>query len=399
MRKSLAFNQGVGLAANSASSSVTVGGPALGWLLLVASSAMAGCSGECDGVRDGDYLCEGDRKLRCIQGHRSEGTQCEPGGCKMVNGSAVCALPTIRCPHDYLGYQCMGEERVYCHGPDIVEAWGGCGALDQRWLDQGWGPFCVENPGGQPLPCGFRDSRCEKEWELQCFGEGSAVCLGSVWRYFVSNEKAGQTTCDVSAIRGGWKGKTWCEGDIVRLCLKSTPEMRCTDIINLMTCAPGTCTTYPSPLGENISPTTEDKAAFAGCLTDAPDCTGGKRTSCVGDMLAGCVANGKAAVTMSCADIGSVWGTYYFYPEEEYGPICVRRTDRNDDVCAFSADSCYLPSGAGWWTRCDPADPTGARKQTCWDGNWIRSEDCSQPDVPGRTTMCKTLSVSNAQCQ
>ena len=367
---------------------------------LAASLAggLVGCEEVCGGHRSGYLYCKGSDIVSCQDNWEPVYRQCAPSECREVPGEGVmCILPGMQCPTPNLGYQCMGEHRISCLAGGLVEDVGACpvpvtegSPISHDW----WGyckedvdevraecrptkaPYCVENPGGQPLACGWKKERCSVEGEVRCFEDGSAICTGQVYTGFVANTATGQTVCDVTKVEGCWDGKTWCEGDVVKRCDQCLGENRCLKITTQAVCDPGMCTDYQYPWWvAEARQTVHDDAA--GCAVAVPECDGRTETVCVGDKPAACVGPGKGVIALTCGDFQTFVGSGYF------GPFCVDLPGTTPSICALDPTPCL----SGHF-RCDPQDPNGKKLQRCMDSVWFVSESCAQG--------CQTTATTSA---
>lgn len=367
-------------------------------LIAAAGTAfMSGCGRDCDGHSEADIYCRGADVVQCQQGAALKQFTCSSGECRDIPPlGPLCVLPGASCPTTALGYQCMGERRIVCYADDLVVDRGLCTALSPDRIHDGEGPYCVANPGGTVLACGWSPEKCNTEGEVRCFDDGSAICKGNVYRDFRSNAEAGQSVCDVTRVDNCWNGKTWCEGDVLKRCDKCLDEARCLKVSTQAVCSPGACTTYQPPAWLVEAGTDSGKSDAAGCVVDAPECSGLTGMACVGEGPAMCTGAGKAVVALSCAEIQSIMGVVpaddYSPAITKYGPLCVPYPGGTDTICALDAVPC--DDGA---FRCDP-DSARTRIQRCKGGLWLRSWSCEQPSALPPTTVCNTT-TSSAICQ
>ena len=373
---------------------------------LVASLAglLVGCE-VCGGHASGEIYCKGSTIVQCEENadHTDEAVQqqCAPSDCREIPGQgAKCILPGVACPTANLGYQCMGDYRIRCLPDGHVEDIGACprpSSQDRCDYDEttctSRAPYCVENLGGEWLPCGWKKEMCSVEGEVRCFEDGSAICSGHVYTGFVSNTVADQSVCDVTRVEHCVKGKTWCEGDVLKRCDKCLGEHRCSQVATAALCEPGSCTAYEFPTWVFwVSQISLPRDAM-GCAVSAPECIGATGTVCVGDRPATCVSPGKAVAALSCGEFHDFLGAGYAPDWSDFGPYCVR----GEPVNAACAED-PIPCSEEGLTRCDPADPSGVRMQRCVEGVWFQSESCAKATRKPPTTHCQA-GTPYASCQ
>ena len=348
-------------------------------LLLGAIALLsAGCN-PCRGHDDLEHWCEDDSIWEC---RSDEGAvrinDCMPGGCQKSScGALSCVVPGYTCPSGVTGYTCLGNRRISCEADGVAGDLGDCGELQ-----------CVENPGGDRLICGYLKERCYTPDEVRCLGEGSVVCSDSVWGHFLSNQEAGQETCDITYApycndAASGEGATWCEGDDLLTCERCLDHGRCAKRTRLATCSPGACLDYvtrdftrPLWMWENSI------QRFAGCATDTAVCAPGEDMRCLGDIPAYCLPDGRALAGMTCTDVQRMW-------RNAYGPQCIPWNSRDFGAvtCAYSADSCLDGQ-----RRCVASDAANASYDLCDNGVWRSRQTCA----PGH--VCAQLN-GTTQCQ
>jgi hypothetical protein len=383
------------------------------WGMVGLAGSLAGLLMGCDvcgGHANGATYCKGRTVVQCRDNYEFTERECAPSECKEVTGQGhLCILPATTCPTANLGYQCMGDHRIRCLPGGRVEDIGAC----PRPLPPGsptWSsnsctsdvnesqeecyppkaPYCVENPGGEALACGWKKEMCSVEGEVRCFEDGSAICAGHVYTAFVSNSAAGQSVCSVTPVEHCWKGKTWCEGDVLKRCDRCLGEHRCSQVTTEMVCEPGACTAYAFPTWLGRASQTIPRDAM-GCAIAAPACVDATGTVCAGDRPAVCVSPGKAVVALSCSEFQTTFGGSPAW--RYFGPYCVSGEPLNA-ACAEDP----IPCDEQGLTRCDPADPSGVRMQRCVEGVWFQSESCDKPNKKPPTTQCQA-GTPYASCQ
>jgi hypothetical protein len=384
----------------------------LACIAVVAFPPNLGCD-NCDGHDADEYWCDHDRILVCrweSSGNQPDTlAQCVPGGCYIgPQKGGTCILPDTPCPTANLGYQCMGEYRIRCLPDGRVEDIGACPvpvtagspitgtcATDVDETRQECrpykAPYCVENPGGEALACGWRKERCDVEGEVRCFEDGSAICSGHVYTGFVANTVTGQAVCDVTKVPNCWNGKTWCEGDVLKRCDQCLGQSRCLKVSTQAVCDPGACTKYEYSwwLADLHRSVPQDAM---GCGVEAPECDGTRDTVCVGDKPAACTEPGKAVIALACGDFQTFFGSDEKRVGVTYlGPLCVNSSAVENAVCALDTTPCL--SGH---LRCDPSDPATIALQTCRDGVWFESQSCDR--ARPATTRCQT-SATTSSCE
>jgi hypothetical protein len=324
---------------------------------------------DCDGHADGTFWCDGATITQCAEG-KVRWQTCTAGCVEDTYTSASCILKGAVCPTNTLGYQCLGERRVICLENGLVTDEGACSpqTLQQQQIV---GPYCVENPGGAMLNCGWKKERCTNQGELGCFEDGSALCLSGVYQAFWPSDKGGQAVCSRIPMDNCWAGKTWCEGDILKRCDRCLTNETCGSTTVERTCAPGSCVAYPPPSGMNVS-----DAFLYGCRIDSPSCTGNRSTVCSGDSLATCVDVGKAVVGLSCPAVQTAQGGEGVLEKTHYGPYCVELPATQDAICAY--DSAPCEDGA---SRCAPGDATGKVLEICQGGWWRLRYHCDYKEL------------------
>jgi hypothetical protein len=368
---------------------------------LAVTLVLLGCNGVCDGHANADTWCDGNRVMQCQDGSSIWQYSCGSDECLDVPGKGpLCLLPGATCPTANLGYQCMGQRRIDCLASGRVVDYGMCPPASEAGLEPFYGSYCVENPGGPSLNCGWEPGRCDVDGEVRCFDDGSAICREHIWLYFRSNAETGQVVCDVTQMNGCWNGKTWCEGDVLKRCDRCLDRSRCLKVSTQALCNPGACVNYDPPAwmvdafeakqeGGNSPPT--------GCAVDLPECSSGTGMACADGTPAFCSGAGKAVIALSCADIQSVMGTYV--PSDgspvtiSYGPYCVPRPSSGDVICAQDTTPCETGQD-----RCDPTDPSGTTIQYCEGGLWMKRGSCEVPSRTPPTTTCFSTTLS-ASCQ
>lgn len=367
--------------------------------LVAVTLSLVGCD-RCDGHPESDTWCAGNRVVQCQQGTAILQYSCGSDGCADVPGkNPVCLLPGVTCPTANLGYQCMGQRRIECLADGRVGNYGLCPPPSDAGGALSYGPYCVENPGGPALNCGWEPQRCDVEGEVRCFADGSAICRGNIYLYFRSNAEAGQLVCDVTQMNGCWNGKTWCEGDVLKRCDRCLDGSRCSKVSTQSVCSPGACVRYAPPawLADAYQQTREGKPPPMGCAVDLPECGGATGMVCTDGTPALCASVGKAVIALSCADIESVMGTYV--PSNgspatiSYGPYCVPRSGGSDVPCVLDTAPCETGR-----YRCDPTDSAGKTIQYCEGGFWMKRSSCEYPGGNPPTTICSST-ASSAFCQ
>ena len=279
--------------------------------------------------------------------------------------------------------------------PITKDWWGYCAAdVDETQLEcRPWkAPYCVENPGGQALACGWRKEMCHVEGEVRCFEDGSAICSGHVYTGFVANTVTGQTVCDVTSVPNCWNGKTWCEGDVLKRCDQCLGQSRCLKVSTQAVCDPGTCTKYKYSwwLGDAH----QDYPEAMGCAVVFPECDGTRESVCLGDKPAVCTEPGTAVIALPCSDFQTFFGSDEKKAGVTYlGPFCVNSSAVMNAVCALDPTPCL--SGH---LRCDPSDPAAIALQRCSDGVWFKSQSCNRPSGSPATTQCQT-SATTSSCE
>ena len=385
-------------------------------LVVSLAGLLVGCE-VCGGHASGEVYCKGSTIVQCQQNadHTDEFPEheCAPSECREIPGQgATCILPGVACPTANLGYQCMGDQRIRCLPDGHVEDIGVCprpvtpDSSRARWRDvcdsdvdetlctPSKAPYCVENPGGDALACGWKKERCDVEGEVRCFEDGSAICSGQVYTRFAANSLTGQAICDVTRVENCWKGKTWCEGDVLKRCDKCLGEHRCSQVATEAACDPGSCTDYAYPTWMFWAPRTMPGDGDAmGCAVAVPECRDATGTVCVGDRPAACVSAGQAVAALSCREFHDFLGSAYAPDWSVFGPYCVTGEPVNA-ACAEDPISCNEEG----LTRCDPSDPSGVRLQRCVEGVWLQSESCNKPNKKPPTTHCQP-GTPYASCQ
>jgi hypothetical protein len=357
-------------------------------LVMAAVCQVPACKArECPGHGDGAFWCEGQTIMQCRQGFEYVFGTCEPNIC--FEGS--CALAGVTCPTDRLGYQCLDERRVECLANGMVMDDGTCSPQTDWQSLAGKGPYCVENPGGQILPCGWKRQKCTNEGEVDCFEDGSAVCRQGVYQDFLPNDKATYATCVATPLASCWGGKTWCDGDVLKRCDRCTDAQTCASTTIEAICDTGACAAYPRPRWMVESWVPDD--LLYGCVVDCPACVGGSTMACVDGTAAACVGNGKAVAGLSCAEIQLFLGGHPLSSMgTKYGPVCVERSGQGDAICAYDS----APCAADEETRCAPSDASTPSVDICRDGVWLFRKSCVSTDYD--TTTCQS-GVSRGFCQ
>jgi len=355
-------------------------------VFLATLCLLPACGDACKGHKYGDVWCSGSTILQCYEGAATPLESCAPNACF----EGQCILDGITCPTDTLGYQCLGERKVWCLDNGMVEDQGACPTYTDGIMYSVQGPYCVENPGGAILACGWKKERCTTEDEVRCFDDGSASCAGNVYQAFVPNEKASQATCIDTPVANCWGGKTWCEGDVLKRCDICKDAQTCGSITIEATCSAGGCVPYPRPpwmvesLGKNDT--------MYGCVLDSPACDGSTGMACMGDTAATCIGNGLAVGGLSCTEVQVFLGNWSSVYRTKYGSSCVERPSQGDAICAYDPAPCAV-EGA---TRCAPTDASGVMLETCKDGVWLYRETCANRSQ--KTTMCQAV-ASGAYCK
>ncbi len=362
----------------------------LGSLLGLAAPSL-GCSNNCDGHGNGEFYCKDNHIMQCRDWSAMDEGTCAPDECRDVPGAGTsCVIPGLSCPTSNLGYQCMGEQRIGCYSDGSVVDYGSCPALRSQYDE---GPYCVENPGGDVLRCGWKKERCDTDWDVRCFEDGSAVCWEGVYRRFVSNAEAGQLVCDVTKLGGCWEGKTWCEGDVLKRCDRCLDGLRCLEVSTEAVCSPGGCSAYQPPGWLYWANPTGGEIPMdylpMGCTVDAPECVPGVTHVCQNGAPVFCASAGVGVVAMTCEEIRSTAGRIYGAKEGstvvEWGPYCVPGAGSHQAICVLDPVPCVSPA-----YRCDPLDPTGTLIQACSeDGYWSATWSCDNPSDPYPTQTCQ----------
>ena len=345
-------------------------------LFLAALCWSTGCdflghSNDCGDHKDGSLYCQGTMVVQCVQGSTNHRYSCPSKMCVETSAnSASCVLQGATCPSDTIGYQCLGNHRVTCLSNGLVTDEGDCSPQTQAQKASSGGPYCVENPGGWVLPCGVTKDKCNNEGQLSCLDDGSALCLDRVYKYFNPNNKGGEAICSVTPMANCWKGKTWCEGDVLKRCDRCLDPETCGSITVEATCNAGACVPYPRPAWMKV--TSVRDTTLYGCIVDSTACAGRTGMVCVGGTAASCTDTGKAVVGLSCAEIQLFLGGGTSSGPTMFGPFCVERSATNDAICALDPTPCDM-SGA---TRCAPSDETETLLDTCQEGVWLDRKSC-----------------------
>ena len=373
---------------------------------------LMGCE-VCGGHGDGETYCKGSSIVQCRQGSEFTEKECAPSQCGEASERGhICILPNTMCPTANLGYQCMEDQRIRCLPDGQVEDIGACprpvtpdssratwrdvcdSDVDETLCTPSKAPYCVENPGGDALACGWKKEMCNVEGEVRCFEDGSAICSGHVYTRFAANSVTGQATCDVTRVENCWKGKTWCEGDVLKRCDKCLGEHRCSQVATEAVCDPGSCTDYAYPTWMFWAPRTMPGDGDAmGCAVAVPECRDATGTVCVGDRPAVCVSAGQAVAALSCREFHGFLGSAHAPDWSVFGPYCVT----GEPVNAACAED-PIPCNEEGLTRCDSSDPSGVRLQRCVEGVWLQSESCNKPNKKPPTTHCQP-GTPYASCQ
>jgi hypothetical protein len=279
----------------------------------------------------------------------------------------------------------MGEQRIGCYSDGSVVDYGTCPEL----AEYGEGPYCVENPGGEILRCGWAKDRCDTDWDVRCLEDGSAVCWEGVYQRFVSNAEAGQLVCDITKVKGCWEGKTWCEGDVLKRCDQCLDGLRCLEVSTEAVCSPGGCSAYQPPDWLYMANPSSGEIPVdylpMGCTVDAPECVPGVTHVCQSGAPVFCAAAGVGVVAMTCEEIrsitGRVWGAKQDPTLVLFGPYCVPGAGDRQALCVLDPVPCSHPA-----YRCDPLDPTGTLIQGCSsDGYWSATWSCQSDSHPTQT--------------
>jgi hypothetical protein len=360
----------------------------LGSALCVATFCLSpACdSNNCEGHQNGEEWCKDSWIMQCQEGSPIHDRYCAPNSC--FEGS--CVLAGVTCPTATLGYQCLGEHKVWCLANGMVEDEGVCAPSRDGSMYSVEGPYCVENPGGSVLDCGWKKERCTTEDEVRCFDDGSAQCIRNVYQAFMPNDKAGQATCAPTPLSNCWAGKTWCEGDVLKRCDRCLDEQTCGSVTIESTCSPGACAPYPRP-SWMVEPSVDDDTLY-GCATYTPACVGTTAMACAGDAPATCVADHLAVVGLSCAAVQTSLGTVSNVFRAKYGPYCVTRTAQGDAICAHDPQPCTVEGAR----RCAPDDSNGVLMDTCQGSVWLYRETCANSS--NETTICQST-ASGAFCK
>jgi hypothetical protein len=360
--------------------------------LFALTAPLLGCADHCDGHADGDFYCKGNKVMQCRQGYGMDEGACAPNECREpLNDLPRCVIPGLTCPTSNLGYQCMGERRIDCFANGWVADYGSCSSLSSQQTQYDEGPYCVENPGGDVLPCGWKREGCSVDGEVRCFEDGSAICRNGVYMDFRSNTEAGQIVCDVTKVVGCWEGRTWCEGDVLRRCDSCLDRLRCLKVSTEAICNPGACSAYQPP-GWLVEATPQDRDYLPmGCTVAAPECVAGVSHACQNGAPVFCASPGVGVVAMSCEEIRSVTGRVYGAKNDEptmvlYGPYCVAGSGSHQAICVLDPSPCVTPG-----FRCDPLDPTEKMIQSCSeDGYWVATWSCDNPTDRHPTQHCQS---------
>lgn len=348
--------------------------------MLAALFLGSGCRDEnCGDHEDGSFWCDGSTVVQCVQGGTMIHKRCAPETCVARSAkTASCVLTGAVCPTANLGYQCLGEHRVICLANGLVTDEGACSPQTPSQRRDWVGPYCVENPGGAVLSCGWKKDKCSNEGQMTCFDDGSAMCAGGVYVYFVPNNKGREATCSPTPLANCWIGKTWCEGDVLKRCDNCLGSEACGSITVEAICGAGECVPYPRPpwMGTSV-----DEVLY-GCAADSTACRGRQGMVCVNDAMATCV-DGKAVVGLTCSELQLLWGLGPSSGPTRFGPFCVERASAGDAICALDPSPCDVENA----TRCAPEDASGTLLDTCQKGVWLRRDTCIDPSAG--TTVCR----------
>jgi hypothetical protein len=355
--------------------------------VLFAAGLLPACgSNNCEGHKNGELWCKGSTIMQCREERAmTEGT-CPSGAC--FEGG--CVIAGASCPTATLGYQCLGEHKIWCLANGMVRDEGVCPAYSDGRMYSVQGPYCVENPGGSVLNCGWEKERCTSEGEIRCFDDGSAECIGNVYQAFVPNDKAGQAVCAPTPLPKCWAGKTWCDGNALMRCDRCVDEQTCGSVTLEATCGQGLCVAYPRPAWM-VEPSVVD-AALYGCATYTPGCVGSTTLACAGDAPATCIGEHLGVVGLTCPEIRTSLGTVATVFREKYGPSCVSRPAQGDAICAHDPQPCTVEGAR----RCAPDDVNGVLIDSCEGGVWLYRESCAS--TPNKTTICQST-ATGAYCK
>ena len=319
--------------------------------------------------------------MQCAFGSTESIATCPGSVCfNTSERSAQCLLQGATCPTDTLGYQCLGERRITCLPNGLVTDEGLCSPQTPAQKQGGQGPYCVENPGGSILPCGWKKEKCANEGQLTCFDDGSALCVSSVYQYFSLNNKGSQATCSDIPLSNCWAGKTWCEGDVLKRCDRCLGPETCESVTVEATCSAGACVPHPTPSWMKKVASVQDTTLY-GCAVDNTSCAGRTGMACVDGSAASCIDGGKTVVGLSCAEFQLLLGGGPSSGPTKFGPFCVERPTTGDAICALDPVPC-APEGA---TRCVSSDTT--LLDTCQEGVWLRRKSCE--DIYQTTAICQ----------
>jgi hypothetical protein len=236
-----------------------------------------------------------------------------PGGCYKdpETHHLGCRVPDYTCPAGVTGYQCLGDRRIDCAANGVAWDHDDCSQSKSLYAQP---RYCVPNPGGPILECGYTSESCTTPGEVRCLETGTVICRNSVWQGFVPSREIGQSVCDASGIRYDeyqclHRGYAWCEADQVRRCEKCFGadndqggyEDLCVGLTTIAQCEPGACVSLYD--GEAFP------AWITGCSQPAAECSAAGQSVCIDNRPGYCVAEGVVALDRPCPEIFDVTPT------------------------------------------------------------------------------------------